>query len=61
MHCKPETTFISARFAHEQSIARTSDFPVDFISLWGLGFGVVFLAWFGLVYYGLVVFVCMES
>lgn len=46
MHCKAETTFISARFAHKQSIARTTDFPVDFFSRSGVWvFGVFFLVW----------------
>lgn len=51
MHCKPEPTFISARFVHEKSIARTTDFPVDFFSLWCLGFGFLgfFVFFFGLV------------
>lgn len=29
MHCKPEVIFISASSAHEQSIASTTDFPMD--------------------------------
>lgn len=33
MHCKPEATFTSATSAHEQSIASTTDFPMDFLSL----------------------------
>lgn len=53
MHCKPEPTFISARFVHEKSIARTTDFPVDFFSLWCLGFGFLgffVFFWFGWLY-----------